>query len=73
LSGEELQNGVEEVWLGWVGHGCVWAGCLLDLNTDHHGPPPATARCAPLWGSAAFGIATLASLRSPPKGRAEQG
>ena len=24
LGGEELQNSLEEVWLGWVGHGCVW-------------------------------------------------
>lgn len=30
--------------------------CLLDININHCGPPPATAPCASLWGSAAFDV-----------------
>jgi len=68
LRGEQLQNSVEEVRIVVVGHVRVWVGCVwLHPDTNHTGPPLATARRTPLWG-----LLRSASLRSPhyaaPKG-----
>ena len=68
FGGEELQNGCQKLRINWVGHVCVFVGCVCCTPTGNHtGQPPANFAQAPS-GAGCARLATLAFAPPPPEG-----
>jgi hypothetical protein len=63
-----LQNGCQKLRINWVGHVCVFVGCVCCTPTGNHtGQPPANFAQAPS-GAGCARLATLAFAPPPPEG-----